>query len=56
MYELEVGFLPSEKDKNSWTYKNGNWEKVKAFDEKSGSPEIYKNKFGLLAIELTLTN
>ena len=56
MYEPKVGFLPSEKDENSWTYKDGNWEKVKAFDEKSNSPERYINKFGLLAIEMTLTN
>ena len=56
MYEPKVGFLPSEKDENSWTYKDGNWEKVKAFNEKSNSPERYINKFGLLAIEMTLTN
>tara|TARA_R110002096_G_scaffold63_1_gene192 strand:- start:2378 stop:3277 length:900 start_codon:yes stop_codon:yes gene_type:complete len=56
MYEPKVGFLPSETDENSWTYKNGKWEKVKAFDEKSNSPERYINKFGLLAIEMTLMN
>lgn len=55
-YEPKVGFLPSEKDENSWTYKGGKWEKVKAFDWKSNSPERYINKFALLAIELTLTN
>ncbi len=56
MYEPKVGFLPSEKDENSWTYKDGQWQKVKAFEEESQSPERYINKFGLLAIELTLTN
>lgn len=56
MYEPKVGFLPSEKDENSWTYKEGKWQKVKAFDEKSNSPARYINKFGLLAIEMTLTN
>lgn len=56
IYEPKVGFLPSEKDENSWTYKDGNWEKVKAFDEKSNSPERYINKFGLLAIAMTLTD
>ena len=56
LYEPNVGFLPCETDENSWTYKSGNWEKVKAFDEESNSPERYINKFGLLAIEMTLTN
>jgi len=56
MYEPTVGFLPSETDENSWTYKNGKWEKVKAFDTKTNHPKEYINKFGLLAIEMTLTN
>ncbi len=56
MYEPKVGFLPSEKDDNSWTYKNGKWQKVIAFDEKTNHPKKYINKFGLLAIEMTLTN
>ena len=56
MYEPKVGFLPSEKDENSWTYKDGKWVKVKAFNEKSNSPKQYINKFGLLAIEITLTD
>ncbi len=56
MYEPKVGLLPSETDENSWTYKNGKWEKVKAFDTKTNHPKEYINKFGLLAIEMTLTN
>lgn len=56
MYEPKVGFLPSEKDENSWTYKDGKWGKVDKFDETSNSPAQYLNKFGLLAIEITLTN
>jgi hypothetical protein len=56
MYEPKVGFLPSENDNNSWTYKNGKWQKVIAFDEKTNHPKKYVNKFGLLAIEMTLTN
>lgn len=56
MFEPKVGFLPSEKDDNSWTYKNGKWKKVIAFDKKTNHPKKYINKFGLLAIEMTLTN
>ncbi len=56
LYEPNVGFLPSEKDENSWTYIDGKWEKVKAFDTKTNHPKEYINKFGLLAIEITLTN
>ena len=56
MYEPKIGFLPSGKDDNSWTYKNGKWQKVIAINEKSNSPKEYINKFGLLAIEMTLTN
>jgi len=56
MYEPKVGFLPSEIDENSWTYKDGNWERVESFTEESNSPQRYINKFGLLAIEMTLTN
>lgn len=56
IYEPKVGFLPSENDNNSWTYKNGKWQKVIAFDEKTNHPKKYVNKFGLLAIEMTLTN
>lgn len=56
MYEPKVGFLPSVKNTNSWSFKNGKWENVKAFDRKSNSLERYINKFGLLAIEITLTD
>lgn len=56
MYEPKVGFLPSDSDENSWTYNKGKWEKVKAFDTKGNHPEEYINKFGLLALEMTLTN
>lgn len=56
MYEPKIGFLPSRKDDNSWTYKDGKWQKVIAINEKSNSPKEYINKFGLLAIEITLTN
>tara|TARA_R110001583_G_scaffold171794_1_gene325526 strand:- start:817 stop:1716 length:900 start_codon:yes stop_codon:yes gene_type:complete len=56
MYEPKIGFLPSGKDDNSWTYKDGKWQKVIAINEKSNSPKEYINKFGLLAIEITLTN
>ncbi len=56
MYEPKVGFLPCENDNNSWTYKNGKWQKVIAFDEKTNHPKKYVNKFGLLAIEMTLTD
>ena len=52
-YEPSVGTIPAETDENSWIYMQGQWQKV----WKNKSPlDRYKNKYSLLAIELTLTN
>lgn len=54
LYEPKVGLLPVSKNTNSWLYKNGKWEKVERF--KGNSPKPYLDNYGILAIELTLTN
>jgi len=52
-YEPSVGTIPAETDENSWIYMQGQWKKVL----KNKSPlDRSKNKYSLLAIELTLTN
>lgn len=52
-YEPSVGTVPAETDENSWIYMQGQWQKV----WKNRSPlDRYKDKYSLLAIELTLTN
>jgi hypothetical protein len=52
-YEPEIGTVPSETDENSWIYNQGKWKKVW---KNSGPIKRYKDKYNLLAIELTLTN
>ncbi|WP_164916336.1 carboxypeptidase-like regulatory domain-containing protein [Leeuwenhoekiella aequorea] len=54
LYEPKVGLLPVTKNTNSWLYKNGKWEKVERF--KGNSPKPYLDNYGILTIELTLTN
>lgn len=52
-YEPSIGTIPSETDENSWIFNQGKWRKV----WKNNSPiKSYKYKYGLLAIELVLTN
>ncbi|WP_435314404.1 carboxypeptidase-like regulatory domain-containing protein [Cellulophaga fucicola] len=53
-YEPKVGLLPVTKNTSSWLYKNGKWEKADKF--KGNSPKPYLDNYGILAIELTLTN
>ncbi len=54
LYEPKVGLLPITQNTNSWLYKNGKWEKVERF--KGNSPKPYLDNYGILAIELILTN
>lgn len=54
LYEPKVGLLPVTKNTSSWLYKNGKWEKVDKF--KGNSPKSYLDNYGILAVELTLTN
>ena len=54
LYEPKVGLLPVADNTNSWLYKNGKWEKVERF--KGNSPIPYLGNFGILAMELKLTN
>ncbi|WP_179354324.1 carboxypeptidase-like regulatory domain-containing protein [Winogradskyella vidalii] len=51
-YEPAYGVIPSETGENSMIYISGKWRKI----WKSKSPEKYKDKYGLLAMELTLTD
>jgi len=52
-YEPSVGTVPAETDENSWIYIQGQWRKVW---KNRSSLDRYKDKYNLLAIELTLTN
>ena len=52
-YEPAIGTVPAETDKNSWRYNQGKWRKVR---KNVGTSKKYKDKYSLIAIELTLTN
>lgn len=52
-YEPSVGTIPSESAENSWIFSKGSWNKVWNFQS---SQKIYKNKYNLMAVELTLSN
>ena len=49
-----LGTVPAESDKNSWIFNQGKWKKV--MKSKTDNIKDYKDKYNLLAIELTLTN
>lgn len=53
-YEPAIGTVPAETDENSWIFTQGKWRKM--HKNKSGTLKRYKDKYNLLAIELTLTN
>jgi hypothetical protein len=53
-YQPHIGTVPSE-TQTSYTYSKGNWS-PKAKFENSEKSNKYSNKFGELAIELTLSN
>ena len=53
-YEPGIGTVPAETDENSWTFRQGKWNKI--WKNNGGSLKKYKDKYSLLAIELTLTN
>lgn len=53
-YEPSIGTVPAETDENSWIFNQGKWRKI--FKNNSGTLKRYKDKYNLLAIELTLTN
>lgn len=52
-YEPNIGTIPAETNENSWIFTQGKWRRV--WKNKSPSKK-YKDKYNLLAIELTLTN
>lgn len=53
-YEPAIGTVPAETDENSWIFTQGKWRKM--HKNNRGTLKRYKNKYNLLAIELTLTN
>lgn len=53
-YEPAIGTIPAETDENSWVFNQGKWRKV--WKNSELHLKKYKDKFGLVAIELTLTN
>lgn len=53
-YEPAIGIIPAETDENSWILKKGKWRKM--HKNNSAFSKRYKDKYNLLAIELTLTN
>ena len=54
-YEPNIGTVPRDKDENSWFYVKGKWGKVQK-NNSSLIKDEYKDKYSMLAIELTLTN
>ena len=52
-YEPNIGTLPSDTDKNSWIFSQGKWKKTW---RNKGAIKKYKDKYNLIAIELSLTN
>jgi hypothetical protein len=54
LFEPKVGLLPTNNNMNSWTYKNGIWQSEVIFG--GNTPEPYLNNYGILAVELTLTD
>jgi len=53
-YEPSIGTVPAETDENSWIFTQGKWRKI--HKNNSETLKRYKDKYSLLAIELTLTN
>lgn len=53
-YEPAFGTVPAKTDKNSWIFQKGKWRRI--FKNTNGTIKRYKDKYNLLAIELTLTN
>ena len=49
-----IGTVPADTDENSWIFTQGKWRKM--HKNNSGTLKRYKEKYNLLAIELTLTN
>lgn len=53
-YEPAIGTVLAETDENGWIFIQGKWRKI--FKNSSGATKRYKDKYNLLAIELTLTD
>lgn len=53
-YEPAFGTIPAETATSSWIFQKGKWRKI--FKNTNGTIKRYKDKYNLLAIELTLTN
>ncbi len=53
-YEPSIGSIPKETDENGWVFMNGKWKRI--WKNERTTMKKYKNKYNLIAIELTLTN
>lgn len=53
-YDPKIGLIPSVVNKNSWIFIQGEWSKL--WKNNNETMKKYRNKYNLLAIELTLTN
>lgn len=53
-YEPAFGTIPAETDENSWIFYQGKWKRV--WRNRDERLERYKDKYSLVAIELTLTD
>ncbi|NER17999.1 carboxypeptidase-like regulatory domain-containing protein [Spongiivirga citrea] len=54
IYEPKVGILSTSENSHAWNYKKGKWRKEEKIYDNKGVP--YYDDYGVLAIELTLTN
>lgn len=52
-YEPKIGTIPADTDENSWIFNQGKWKKVW---KNVGTSKKFKEKYSLMAIELTLMN
>ncbi|MFK5880448.1 MAG: carboxypeptidase-like regulatory domain-containing protein [Flavobacteriaceae bacterium] len=53
-YEPAIGTIPAETAENSWVFSQGKWREI--WKNSEFHLKRYKDKYNLLAIELTLTN
>ena len=52
-YQPNIGTIPTETNMNTWIFSGGKWQKIW---KNNGRLKHYKEKYNLIAIELTLSN
>ncbi|QMU62967.1 MAG: carboxypeptidase-like regulatory domain-containing protein [Flavobacteriaceae bacterium] len=53
-YAPKIGLVSSKTNKNSWIFSQGKW--MKTWKNNNDNSKKYRNKYNLIAMELTLTN